>query len=165
MIIPPAENVVWELDPNLAVTDVREIDNFIASSVASPRFRTLLLSLLAVLALVLSLIGIYGVLAYTVAQRKSEIGIRMALGASHRDVVANVARGGLAMTLAGLGLGVVVAFFAVRILDAFLFEVQALDPIMFFGTAGMLAATSALASFVPVRRATRVDPAVSLRDD
>ena len=163
LVGPVARDVVWQLDRDLAVTRLRTLDDMISASVATPRFRTLLLSLMAGLALVLSIVGIYGVLAYTVAQRTGEIGIRMALGARHRDVIAGVLRSGIAMTAIGLVLGLGMAVFVVRVLESFLFEVSAVDPLLFALAAGVLAATAGLASFVPARRATGVDPATALR--
>ena len=163
LIAPLAQRAVWDLDGDLAVTSVRTMDDLISNSVATPRFRTLLLSLLAGVALVLALVGIYGVLAYSVAQRTGEIGIRMALGADYRDVVAGVLRHGIGLAALGLIIGLSIAVVAVRVLESFLFEMTALDPGLFGIAAAVLAATAALASFVPARRATRVDPATALR--
>ena len=165
LIAPLAQRAAWNLDKDLAVTSVRTLDDIISISVAMPRFRAMLLSSLAGLALVLALVGIYGVLAYSVAQRTGEIGIRMALGADHRNVVTGVLRHGIGLAALGLLIGLGLAFFAVRVLESFLFEMTAFDPGLFGIAAAVLAATAVLASFIPARRATRVDPATALRSE
>ena len=132
-------------------------------SIAAPRFRTGLVSLFAVLAGLLAVIGVYGVLAYTMAQRTVEIGIRMALGANVGDVVRAVLRRGAVLAAAGLAIGVAMALATVRFLSSFLFETATYDAATFVAAAVLLALAALSASYLPARRATKVDPVEALR--
>ena len=122
-----------------------------------------LLSAFALLALALAVLGIYGVMAYSVTQRSREIGIRMALGANSRLVLGMVLSGGLRLSLLGIALGVVAALLGTRVLASLIYGVSKTDPVTLAATAAVVLASAVLASWVPALRATRVDPAVSLR--
>jgi putative ABC transport system permease protein len=151
------------MDATIPLTSVRVFDEYISRSLARPRFNTLLLSIFAGTALVLTAIGIYGVLAYSVAQRTSEIGIRIALGAGKSSIFRLIV--GQAMTLVGISLvlGLAGAFAATRLLSSLLFGVGASDPGTFIGIVLLVSAVAFIAAWVPARRATRVDPIVALR--
>ena len=151
------------IDSALPVADVRPMAEVIGSSIAQPRFRTALLSLFGAAALLLAAIGIYGVLAYTVAQQTREIGIRMALGANPGRVLRLVLGRGLRLAGAGTMIGVLAALMLTRMLDSLLFGVSATDPATFVAVAGLLLGVALLACYVPARRAMRVDPMVALR--
>jgi putative ABC transport system permease protein len=160
-----ARGAVRELDPNQPIADVRTMEQVIDASVAKRRFSLLLLGLFAALALVLSVVGIYGITSYSVVQRTRELGLRMALGARRQGVLLLVLRE--AGTLAGLGvvIGLAAAFASIRVLASFLYGVGATDPLTYAGVAlGLLLITLA-AAYVPGWRATRVDPLVALRTD
>ena len=150
-------------DPDVAVYDVKTMEEFLATSVATPRFQAVLLALFALVGLMLTAVGLYGVLAYGVAQRTREFGIRLALGATPGGVRRLVMRGGLALVVAGLAAGVVAAAFATELLAGTLYGVDRLDPVTFAGVAVMLLLVAMLASYLPARRATRVDPIRALR--
>jgi putative ABC transport system permease protein len=156
---------VLAIDKDQPVSKVRTMDEVMDSSVSAPRFRTLLLALFGVAALLLAAIGIYGVMSYAVSQRTREIGIRMALGAAQPEVIKLVLRQGLALTLAGLGLGLLGALGLTRLLSGMLYEVRPTDPLTFAGVALLLTAISLLANYIPARRATKVDPMVALRHE
>ncbi len=132
-------------------------------SLARPRFILSLLGIFAVMALLLGAIGIYGVMSHGVAQRVDEIGIRRALGAEGREVVRLVVRQGMALTAHGIAIGLVAAFFATRLLAAFLHEVSATDPWTFGAVAVGVVGVALLASWIPARRASRIDPMQALR--
>src|SRR6266404_5217681 len=151
------------MDATIPLTSVRVFDDYISRSLARPRFNTLLLSIFAGTALVLTAIGIYGVLAYSVAQRTSEIGIRIALGAGKSSIFRLIV--GQAMTLVGISLvvGLAGAFAATRLLNSLLFGVGASDPVTFVGIVLLVSAVAFIAAWVPARRATRVDPIIALR--
>ena len=151
------------IDSALPVAYVLPMAEVIGSSIAQPRFRTTLLSLFGAAALLLAAIGIYGVLAYTVAQQTREIGIRMALGANPGRVLRLVLARGLGLAGAGTAIGVVAALLLTRLLNSLLFGVSATDPLTFTAVAGLLLAVALLACYVPARRAMRVDPMVALR--
>jgi len=156
---------VWGIDPQLAVAKVRTMDQVISESTSPRRFNLCLLGGFAALALVLSAIGIYGVISYSVAQRSHEIGIRMALGADHQKLMRWVLRQGLVLLAIGVAIGVVGALALTRSLASFLYGVQPTDPITFVGVTLILAAVAVLASYIPARRAARVDPMQSLRSE
>jgi predicted permease len=151
------------MDATIPLTSVRVFEEYISRSLARPRFNTLLLSIFAGVALLLTAIGIYGVLAYSVAQRTSEIGIRIALGAGKSSIFRLIV--GQAMTLVGISLvvGLAGAFAATRLLSSLLFGVGASDPVTFIGIVLLVSAVAFVAAWVPARRATRVDPIVALR--
>jgi putative ABC transport system permease protein len=156
---------VQAMDKDLAVDKVRTMRKLVADSMATRQFSMALLSIFAGLALTMAAIGIYGVMAYTVAQRSHEMGIRMALGAQSHDVLVLVVRH--AMTLAGIGVaaGLVGSFAVTRALKSLLFGVSTTDLSVFAGISMLLISVSFLASYLPARRATRVDPMVALRDE
>jgi putative ABC transport system permease protein len=137
----------------------------LAQNVAGPRFRTLLFAVFAGLAVCLAMAGVYGVMAYVVGQRLNEIGLRMALGASPGNVLGLVMKQGLALTAAGLALGLAGAFAVTRLLTSFLFEVKAGDPLTYLGVAMLLAVVAMAASYLPARRATKIDPLDALRQE
>jgi predicted permease len=151
------------LDSTIPLTSVRVFEDYISRSLARPRFNTLLLSIFAGTALVLTAIGIYGVLAYSVAQRTSEIGIRIALGAGKSSIFRLIV--GQAMTLVGISLvlGVAGAFAATRLLNSLLFGVGASDPGTFAGIVLLVSVVAFIAAWLPARRATHVDPIIALR--
>jgi putative ABC transport system permease protein len=151
------------MDASIPLTSVRVFEEYISRSLARPRFNTLLLSIFAGVALVLTAIGIYGVLAYSVAQRTSEIGIRIALGAGKSSIFRLIV--GQAMTLVGisLALGIAGAFAATRLLNSLLFGVGASDPGTFAGIVLLVSVVAFIAAWLPARRATRVDPIIALR--
>jgi predicted permease len=152
-----------EVDPQIPLANVRSMTQVINASVASQEFMLLLMGVFGGLALLLTAVGIYGVLSYQVSQRTNEIGIRMALGASARDVLRLVVGQGLRLTLIGVAIGLAAAYGLTRLIAHLLFGVSATDP-MTFGLIGLLLTGVALgACFVPARRATRVDPLVALR--
>jgi putative ABC transport system permease protein len=156
---------VHELDPNLPISSLRSLDEIVARSVSQPRFYMLLLGAFAVAALLLAAIGIFGVMSYAVTQQTREFGIRIALGADGRAIVRMVlARAMLLITL-GLGLGVAGALVVGRALSTLLFDVSPRDPVTLLAVVGLLASVAFLASYLPARRATRVDPIVALRAD
>lgn len=151
------------LDRNLPLTSVRLFDDYVSRSLARPRFNALLLSIFAGTALLLTAIGVYGVMAYSVAQRTNEIGIRIALGAGKSSIFRLVV--GQAMTLVGISLvvGLAGAFAATRLLNSLLFGVGASDPVTFVSIALLVSLVAFLAAWLPARRATRVDPIIALR--
>jgi putative ABC transport system permease protein len=158
-----ARREVLNVDPLQPVQDIRSMEDVVDDFVAQPRFNMFLLGTFAALALLLSAIGVYGVMAYSVTQRTHEFGVRMALGASARDVLQFVLGQALRIAVIGLAAGLVGAFIATRALASLLFGVKATDPGTFAAIALLLAAITVLASYVPARRATKVDPLVALR--
>ncbi len=154
---------VREVDPALPVANPKTLDQLLADSVAAPRANAVLLALLAGLALVLAAFGVYGVLSYSVAQRTREIGLRMALGAAAGDVLRQLLREGLSTVLAGIATGLVGAFFLARTLRSLLYGVTESDPVTFIGVPLVLLVVAMLATWIPARRATRVEPVVALR--
>lgn len=154
---------VGALDKNLALANVAAMEELVSDSVARPRLILSLLGLFATVALVLAAVGIYGVMSYVVSQRTHEIGIRMALGARARDVLKLVLGRGMVLVLLGVGLGLGGAFGLTRLLSTLLFGVSPTDPVTFLGISLVLALVALLATYVPARRATRVDPTVALR--
>jgi putative ABC transport system permease protein len=164
-LIAAARTKVRELDRDLPISNINTMEQLVAQSVAQRRFGMLLLGIFAALALALAGIGIYGVMSYTVAERTPEIGIRMALGASRRDVLRMVIGQGMALSVAGIALGLAAAVALTRLMASWLFGVSATDPLTFATIALLLAAVALAACYLPARRATRVDPMVALRDE
>jgi len=154
---------VRSMDQELPVFSIRTMDDYIAGSVAAPRFNTTLLSIFAGVALALTVIGLYGVMSYSVAQRTNEIGIRMALGAQTRDVLRLIVKQGLTLILIGLVLGLCGALALTRLLSTLLFGVTARDPATFVAIAALLSLVAMLACYLPAWRATKVDPLEALR--
>jgi putative ABC transport system permease protein len=152
-------------DPEQPIGDIVSLEQLIGRQTAARRFNTTLLGVFALLAVGLALIGIYGVTAYAVTQRTRELGIRMALGARPADVVRLLLGESLTRVAVGVGLGLVVAFAATRAIAAMLFGVAATDAATFVGTALLLAGVALLATWIPARRATQVDPMVTLRTE
>ena len=156
---------VRQMDAQMPAPEVRTMEELLAASVAPRRFQMTLVLLFAVAALLLASLGIYGVVSYSVGQRTSEMGIRMALGAQPGAISGMVLRQGMAPVAAGLAAGAAGALGMGRLLGSLLFGVEAADPATMAGVALLLAAVAALASWVPARRATRIDPAVALRGE
>jgi putative ABC transport system permease protein len=139
------------------------MDSLVARSVARQRFSMTLVGLFAVLAMLLSAVGIFSVMSSLVAQRTHEIGVRLALGARPRDILSMVVRHGMTLTLLGVTLGLGASFALTRLMSGLLYEVSAKDPTIFGGIAALLTAVALAASYVPARRATKVDPLTALR--
>jgi putative ABC transport system permease protein len=154
---------IRSLDPQLAVANIRTMTQLISSAVAGPKFNTFLLGVFAGVALFLAGIGVYGVLAYSVSQQTHEIGIRMALGARPTSIMRLILTEGTRLALIGSGGGAVAAFFLMRLMSSLLYGVSPTDPVTFAGVAIVLTGVALLASYIPARRATKVDPMVALR--
>jgi putative ABC transport system permease protein len=160
---PSVVNAVHELDPNVPVSQIQPMSEVIAVSTTERRLTMVLLMGFSVVALVLASVGIYGVISYSVTQRTHEIGIRMALGAQRRDLLWMVVSNAMAVALLGIGVGAAAAFVLTRLMTKLLFHVEPQDPMTFAAVAVLLVVVAALASYIPGRRATRVDPVVALR--
>jgi ABC-type antimicrobial peptide transport system permease subunit len=155
---------IRNVDPDQGVLEVSKMSSVMADSIARPRLQAVLLGGFGALALILACVGLYGVIAYSVEQRRREMGVRLALGAERGSVLRLVLREGLSLTLVGLAVGLAGSLGVTRYLRTLLFEVQPADPLVFAFVAAVLIFTSAAACYVPARRATRVDPALALRD-
>lgn len=153
------------LDPSQPIYNIRTMEQIRDESVATEKLNLMLLILFASVALVLALVGIYGVMSYSVTQRTHEIGIRVALGAQKRDVMRLVVGQGMLLAVVGVGIGLGLAFGLTRLMAALLFGVSATDPITFAAVAGVLALVALIACYVPARRATKLDPMIALRCD
>jgi putative ABC transport system permease protein len=152
------------VDPDLPVYNIRTMNQVIADSVAQRRFAMLLLGCFAIAALLLASIGLYGVLSYTVAQRIPEIGIRVALGAQPRDILTLVVGQGMKTVLLGVAIGLAASFGVTRLMTSLLYDVSVYDPLTFISVSVLLVVTALLASYIPARRATKVEPIIALRD-
>jgi putative ABC transport system permease protein len=151
------------MDPDIPLFGVKSMEEYLSSSVAAPRFNTTLLSIFAAVALVLTVVGLYGVMSYSVAQRTNEIGIRLALGAQSRDVLLMIVKQGSVLIGLGLAIGLFGAYLATKLIASLLFGVQAKDPFTFAAVAVVLALVGLLACYIPAWRATKVDPMEALR--
>ena len=163
MLTPAAQSVVWSVNKDVPLANVRSMQEVIANSVERRRFSMLLLTIFAAVAMLLAAIGLYGVMSYSVAQRTKEIGIRMALGARRPDVLALVVKQGMALVLIGIATGCLLALGTVRVISGMLFGINATDPLTFAGVSALLGAVAFLANYLPARRAAKVDPMIALR--
>jgi putative ABC transport system permease protein len=154
---------VWEVDKDQPVSNIRTMNEVLSESIARQRFSMLLLGTFAAVALLLAAVGIYGVMSYSVTQRRNEIGIRMALGAQKRDVLKLTVGHGLKLVMIGVAFGLAGAFMLTRLMSSLLFGVRATDPATFVAISVILVGVALLASYIPARRATKVDPLVALR--
>jgi putative ABC transport system permease protein len=154
---------ITSLDPQVPISEVATMDEVVSVSVANQRFGALLFLLFGAIALVLTAVGIYGVISYGVLQRRHEIGIRLALGATRREVLSLLVREAMKPALLGAALGLCAAFGLTRLLSRLLYDVKPTDPLVFAAVFLLLIAVALLASYIPARRATRVDPMVALR--
>lgn len=164
-LIPALRAAVAELDPELPLNGLGTLEDRIGAAVAQPRFNATLLVLFAALALLLAAGGIYGVMAFTVSERTSEIGVRMALGASSASVRAMVVRRAVGLTLTGIALGVLASISLTRVMESLLVGVEPADPWTLAAVSALLFAVALLASYLPARRASRLDPVGALRAD
>ena len=162
-LISAATKQVAAMDQDIPVFAAKTMEEYLSASVAAPRFSTTLLSIFAAVALVLTVVGLYGVMSYSVAQRTNEIGIRLALGAQSRDVLLMIVKQGSVLIILGLVIGLAGAFALTRLIASWLFGVTAKDPFTFVAVAVLLAAVALLACYVPAWRATKVDPMEALR--
>jgi putative ABC transport system permease protein len=154
---------VSSLDPDQPVSEVASLDSLIGRSTSEQRFNALLMTVFAGLALLLAAFGTYGVISYTVEQQSHEIGVRMALGAQQRDVMKSVVGNGMLLAVIGAGVGLAASAALAKVIQSLLFEVQATDPITYISLALLLLVVAAVASYLPARRASRIDPMVALR--
>jgi len=157
--------LVHGLDPDQPITGIRTMEENVSRSMAEPRFRTVLLTIFAGIALMLAAVGIFGVMAYSVSQRTRELGVRMALGASRRRVLFLILADGMRLTLVGAAIGLTATFFVTRYLSGLLFNVPPYDPITLVGVVAALVGISLCACYIPARHATLVDPIVALRGE
>jgi putative ABC transport system permease protein len=164
-LVGPVRQEIRQLDANLPVADVRAMTDVVGATLSTPRFTGMLLLVFATLALLLSAIGIYGVLSYVVSRRTREIGIRVAIGAGRAQVLRMVLGQGITLTLTGVVIGIVVSIWAATLLGGLLHGVKPQDPITFAAVGAVLTGVAILASLVPALRATRVDPVVALKTD
>ncbi|MGA8923293.1 MAG: FtsX-like permease family protein, partial [Candidatus Dormiibacterota bacterium] len=164
-IVPAVRDIVKSLDPNLPISQVRELASIVGDNVAPRRFSVLLLSAFAGLALMLATVGIYGVTSYMVTQRTQEIGIRIALGAQGKDVMSLVLRSGMALLFLGIGIGLVGAYSLSRFLRSQLFQVTSTDLFTYLSVPVLLTLVALAACYIPARRAMRVDPVIALRSE
>jgi putative ABC transport system permease protein len=162
-LVNAIQNEVHAMDKELPVFNVKTMDEYITTAVAAPRFNATLLVIFASVALVLTIVGLYGVMSYSVAQRTNEIGIRMALGAQTRDVLRLIVSQGLKLVLLGLGIGLAVALALTKIIANLLFGVTSKDPFTFAAVAVLLAVVAFVACYIPAYRAARLDPLRALR--
>ncbi len=162
-LVAPIRAELAALDPNLPIYDIQTMDDVVQEEVGNDRVMSSILTIFAGVALLLASVGVYGVIAYAVSQRTREIGLRMALGARASDVVGMVLKRSMVMTGVGLAMGLVSAAFLSRYLGSFLFDVSASDPATFGGITVLLIGVALLASYLPARRASRVEPTVALR--
>jgi putative ABC transport system permease protein len=157
------KSTVWSLDRNLPISEVLTMDGVVADANAQPRFEMLLLAVFAAVALALAAVGIYGVMSYSVSRRTHEIGIRLSLGASRAGVMALVVRQGMSLALVGSAAGIVGSLLLSRLMTKMLYGVRPTDPLIFGGVAVVLGLVALAATYIPARRATRIDPMVALR--
>jgi putative ABC transport system permease protein len=162
-LISAVTKEVGAMDQDVPLFAVKTMDEYMSTSVAGPRFSTTLLSIFAAVALVLTIVGLYGVMSYSVAQRTNEIGIRLALGAQSRDVLLMIVKQGGMLIVLGLVIGMAGAYVVTRLITSWLFEVKAKDPFTFAAVAVLLAIVGLLACYIPALRATKVDPMDALR--
>jgi putative ABC transport system permease protein len=154
---------VGNADKTAAIYGISSMRDIVSNSISTQRMTMLLLGVFAVLALTLSAVGIYGVISYLTGQRIHEIGVRMALGASRKDVLRMVLGGGMRTTLIGVGFGIAAAIGLTRLIAQLTYGVGATDPMTFAGVAALLIGVALLACYIPARRAMRVDPIIALR--
>ncbi len=158
-------DAVGDVSPGATISEVASLSSLVARTTALPRFRSLMLTGLALVALVLAMLGVYGVIALSVAARRREIGVRMALGAERRDILRHVLAGGARLVVPGVILGVVVASLTARLIEAYVYEVRVTDPTTFAGVAVLIAVVALLATWVPARRAARIEPLIVMRGE
>jgi putative ABC transport system permease protein len=163
LLAPALRHIVESIDKGESIPSCRTMDQLLSRSVSSVRFQTAVLGIFSGLALLLALVGVYGVVSYSVSQRTHEVGIRMALGAQRRDVSRLLVGQEMALTLAGAGVGIIGALALAHTLSSFLYGVRPNDPVAFVVAPLFLMTMAFLASYIPARRATNVDPMVALR--
>ena len=162
-VVPSVRAALREIDPNQPLVNVRTMETAMAGTVAQPRLQMTLLLIFASVAAALAIVGVYGVMAYTVSQRLAEIGVRMAIGASPVNVIAMVVRQGAALAVAGVAIGLAAAALAARAVQSLLFvDARGFDPFTFIASAVILMIAALLASYIPARRAARVSPVTAL---
>jgi putative ABC transport system permease protein len=159
------EQAVWSVNPNLPLATIQTLEEIQASSMTQTSFALVMLGIAASVALLIGMVGIYGAVAYAAAQRTREIGVRMALGAQVADVRQLFLRQGLWLTMLGIAIGIGIALTLTRVMSAFLFGVGPMDPITYAAVSALLAGMTLLATYLPARRASRVDPVVALRGE
>jgi len=164
-LLPAVRREVQALDPNVVPFDLETMKEYMAFPLFPAHTTGILLGAFGFLALVLAIGGLYGVMAYAVSQRTHEIGVRMALGAARQDVVKLVVGQGMRLTLIGVGIGLLGALAATRVLSSLLYGISSTDPITFLAVSLILTGVAFTASYIPARRATRVDPMVALRHE
>ena len=162
-LIASVRDAIRTIDPDIALFDVETLDVTLGKSVATPRFQAVLITTFGAIALILAAIGLYALIAYQVQQRTNEIGVRLALGATHGQVVRMILTRAAALALAGIAAGLLGAIAVGRFLQTMLFQISATDPPTLIAIPILLAAIALAASYIPARRAMRVDPAVALR--
>jgi putative ABC transport system permease protein len=162
-LIKAIEGEIRSLDRDMPIADVRTMDEYVADSIAAPRFNTILLGSFAALALVLAAVGLFGVISYSVAQRTQELGLRRALGADTWSVMRLVLGQGMGLTALRIAIGLAGAFGLTRLLQSLLFKITPTDAVTYAVVAIVLSTVAFLASYMPARRAARVDPMVALR--
>jgi hypothetical protein len=162
-VAPTVRSIVAGLDPNLPVTDVRSFEEVVSRAVAPQRFNAIVLAVFSGLALLLAMTGLYGVLSYSMSRRTAEMGLRVALGASARNILGMTLSLGMRPALLGIAVGAIGAAWLSRYMTALLFGIKPIDLLTYFAVAMLLAATALLACYLPARRAMRIDPAGALR--
>jgi len=163
--VPAIRAAIARLDPLQPISRVSTMEEHVARSLSRPHFMSTLIAAFGGLALLLSMVGIYGVMAYAVSRRAHEIGVRMALGAGANQVLKLVLKDGMTLALAGIALGLLAAFALTRLMASLLFGIGAKDPATFISVALFLALVAFIACYIPARRATKVDPLVALRNE